>query len=301
MKINDGFEVILRRLPVEVSEDIAGLPQDILLKLEEIRIVAGHPILIYADNKEYCLGKTRDHTFVDNVFRSMTDYSEYAYQEELSKGYITIEGGHRIGVCGRTIYNDGQVLSIKDISSLNIRKCREIPGISDWLIPYVLDSEGRFLHTLIISPPRCGKTTLLRDMIRNLSIMGFRIALCDERSEVAGSFLGSSGFDLGPRTDVLDGCPKEVGMVMLIRSMAPDILATDEVGKTEDIYGIENTLSAGVGLLTTIHGLDYKNVLSSRIGYLVKNGVFKRLIYLSGKPCTGTISAICDSDNHKLF
>ena len=122
MKINDGFEVILRRLPVEVSEDIAGLPQDILLKLEEIRIVAGHPILIYADNKEYCLGKTRDHTFVDNVFRSMTDYSEYAYQEELSKGYITIEGGHRIGVCGRTIYNDGQVLSIKDISSLKYKK-----------------------------------------------------------------------------------------------------------------------------------------------------------------------------------
>lgn len=295
------MEMILQRLPVEISSLISGLPQKIIDEIEEIRIVSEQPVLLCTTNKEFSLGEKKDQAFVAHVFRTMTEYSEYAYQEELSKGYITIKGGHRIGVCGRVVCKNGQVSSIKDISSLNIRKCREMRGISDWLIPYVLNDGGQFLHTLLVSPPKCGKTTLLRDFVRNLSTLGFRVALCDERSEVAGSHQGRTDFDLGPRTDVLDGCPKEIGMIMLIRAMAPDILATDEIGKGEDVYGIESALCAGVGLLTTIHGSNYEDVLNSKIGHFIKDGIFQRLIFLSGIPHTGTITGIFDGRNQKIF
>ncbi|MDD2215941.1 MAG: stage III sporulation protein AA, partial [Eubacteriales bacterium] len=200
-----------------------------------------------------------------------------------------------------TVVENGCVKTIKDISSLNIRRSREIIGVSDRWMPYIIDENGRLLHTVIVSPPMCGKTTLLRDMIRNLSRMGHRVGVCDERSEIAGSYQGKASFDLGIRTDVLDGCPKEEGMIMLIRSMSPDVIATDEIGKPSDLYGIENAICAGVSLLTTIHGKDYQDVLRSGIGKLVEGGVFKRFFFLSNQPSIGTVLSISDEKNHRIL
>lgn len=300
-----GLEEILKRLPEDIHEEIQSLPKSILSTLEEIRLCAGAPIFIYAEGREYQLTGKKccmlSGTALNEIFHSILNHSVYAYQDELAKGYLTLEGGNRVGVCGRVILERGKAKGVKDIISLNIRKSREFLGISDRLMPYVTHQNGRLLHTLIVSPPKCGKTTLLRDMIRNVSGLGFRVGVCDERSEIAGCYQGVPSFDLGIRTDILDGCPKEEGVLMLIRAMSPDVIATDEIGKDVDLYGIEAALCAGVSLLTTIHGADYNEVLRSGIGSLISRGIFQRLIFLSNHPKIGTVTRITDAGNQRIY
>ncbi|MGI6727809.1 MAG: stage III sporulation protein AA [Anaerovoracaceae bacterium] len=300
-----GFEQILAKLPTEIQSEIKTLPGTIIKGIEEIRLKVGHPLVLSSNGKEYQLIGEKtckiDNSEMNNIFNSLLNHSAYAYQEELSKGYITIDGGHRVGICGRVIIENGKVKAIKNISSLNIRRSREIIGVSDQWIPYLLDENGRLLHTVIVSPPMCGKTTLLRDIIRNLSNLGMKVGVCDERSEIAGSFQGESSFNLGMRSDVLDGCPKEEGMIMLIRAMSPDVIATDEIGKPSDIYGIQTAICAGVSLLTTIHGKDYQDLLRSGIGEFVKTGIFKRLLFLSNDPNIGTVTNILDEKKCQIL
>lgn len=300
----NSLDKILVKLPIEIGEQIKNLPAHIKRSLEEIRIRNGHHIILYASGKEYeleCKNGTKiDNYIINNIFNSFLNYSAYAYQEELANGYITIEGGHRVGVCGRTVMENGKVKTLKDISSINIRRSREIVGVSDPCMGYMMKGGHRIYNTIIISPPKCGKTTLLRDMIRNFSSMGFQVGVCDERSEISGMYNGLPSYDLGTRTDVLDGCPKEKGMIMLIRSMSPDLIATDEIGKKEDCHAIEAAVCAGISLLTTIHGNSYDDVINSGIGELVKNGVFERLIFLSNIPAIGSIAAIRDWRNQNV-
>lgn len=300
----NGLDKILVKLPLELGEQIKTLPSHIKKNLEEIRIRNGHPIILYASGKEYELetknGTKIDNFIINNIFNALLNYSAYAYQEELANGYITIEGGHRVGICGRTVMENGRVKTIKDISSVNIRRSREIIGVSDPCMGYLVKGKRQLYNTLIISPPKCGKTTLLRDMIRNFSGMGFQIGVCDERSEISGMYNGQSSYNLGTRTDILDGCPKEKGMIMLIRSMSPDVIATDEIGKKEDCHAIEAAVCAGISLLTTIHGSSYEDVIGSGIGPMVEKGVFERLIFLSNVPAIGSISTIRDWRNQHV-
>ena len=155
-----------------------------------------------------------------------------------------------------------------------------------------MDHRSGLQNTVIVSPPKCGKTTLLRDIIRVISNSGLRVSVCDERSELAGMYRGIPSYDLGPRTDVLDGCPKAQGILMLIRSMAPDVIVTDEIGKDEDITAIESAFSSGVKIITTIHGNSYEELLYSKLGPLIEKKLFKRLVFMSNNPSTGTISEV---------
>lgn len=300
----NGLDKILAKLPLDVGDQITSLPASIRKNLEEIRIRNGYPVRFFSSGTEYELkskkSKVIDQYIINNIFNSLLNYSVYAYQEELANGYITIEGGHRVGICGRTVMDNGSVKTIKEISSINIRRSREITGVSDLCMGYLIKEKLQIYNTIIVSPPKCGKTTLLRDMVRNLSNMGFQVGVCDERSEISGMYNGQPSFDLGIRTDIMDGCPKEKGMIMLIRSMSPDIIATDEIGKKEDGHAIEAAVCAGVGLLTTIHGSSYRDVINSGIGNLVEGGVFERLIFLSNLPSIGSISAIRDWRNQNV-
>ncbi len=300
-----GTEEILAKLPFKMGREIGLFIKENKLPLDEIRIRVGSPIILISQGKEYTLkgefSLATNSQSINDIFDSIINHSAYAYKDELSKGFITIEGGHRVGLCGKVIMAEKEVKAIKEISSLNIRRCREIIGVSDKLIPRLFDERGGFLHTIIISPPMCGKTTLLRDIIRNLSMLGLRVGVCDERSEIAGSQDGLASFDLGHRADVLDGCPKSEGMLMLIRGMSPRVIATDEIGKKEDLLGIEGALWAGVGLLTTIHGGSREDILHSSIGGLVMKGVFKRYIYLSNRPKIGTLLMVTDEKDRKIM
>lgn len=293
MDIN--IEKILGKLPVEMRDEILKLPDDILSGFEEIRVKCNCNTLIISGGKEHVI---KDHESVtpevlEEILNRLLDYSYYAYEDELSNGYITIEGGHRVGVCGRAIVENGEVRMIKDVSSLNIRRGRQIIGASGKVIDTIVDNKRKIIsNTLIISPPKCGKTTLLRDLARNLSINGYRVGICDERSEIAGCHNGKTSYELGSRTDILDACPKEQGIHMLIRAMSPDVIITDEIGKGKDVKAIEDAICAGVKIITSIHGNSYEDVASSVVGDLVKKHVFETLIFLSATPVTGTIHKV---------
>lgn len=293
--MNHQTESIFKKLPEVVSERLEQLPESITECFEEIRLKTFNDTIVISNGREISLhdGKLITPDILDETLNRLLDYSYYAYEEELSKGYITIEGGHRVGICGTVTIRDGAVHLIKDISSLNIRRSRQIIGASHNVISSIFDKKsGTIRNTLIISPPKCGKTTLLRDIARSLSYNGCRVGICDERSEIAGSCNGSASYDLGCRTDILDGCPKAYGILMLIRSMSPDVVITDEIGKKEDVAAIEAALCAGVKTITTIHGSSYEDVESSAVGELIKRHVFETLIFLSAEPSTGTVKRI---------
>lgn len=292
----NNLEQILKKLPQHIRMPILELPESIRTSLEEIRLKAGHDIRILAGGQEILVtlkgNEPMSREDLDAILNNLLDYSYYAYEEELAKGYITIQGGHRVGVCGRAVMEKGRVSLIKEVSSLNIRRSREIIGAAERIFPHVLDKEGSPRNTLIVSPPKCGKTTLLRDLARMLSYRGFQIGLCDERSELAGTYMGTPAYDLGPRTDVMDGCPKAQGMAMLIRAMSPDAIVTDEMGKAEDVAAVESALCAGVSILTSIHGSSREDIAASSIGTLVDKGVFSRIIFLTNHPSIGSIREV---------
>ena len=290
--MDSNTENIIKKLPESLRNTIRELPDNITDSFEEIRIKAGCDTFIKGMGREISLHDAGSVTpdVLDELVNRLLDYSYYAYEDELSKGYITIEGGHRVGICGRVTLRDGKVHLIKDVSSVNIRRSRQIIGASDKIINTVCGEDVR--NTLIISPPKCGKTTILRDLARSLSNRGYRVGICDERSEIAGCYNGIASYDLGSRTDILDGCPKSEGMIMLIRSMSPDVIITDEIGRAEDVRAIEAALCAGVKTITTIHGSSFDDVINSTVGSLIRDHVFETLIFLSAAPTTGTVKKI---------
>lgn len=311
--MSGSIDYIFSRFPDPIKRVFMNIPDHIKEDIEEIRIKKDGPLIIYTSKKEFFLSKDSSLTSISNnakivskenihnIFNAILNYSAYAYESELSNGYITINGGHRVGVCGKTVVIDGKIKTIKDISSLNIRRSREIIGISDQYIQYILRDSKSVYNTLIVSPPKCGKTTLLRDIIRNISSKGLKVGVVDERSEIAGMFEGIPQNNLGIRTDILDGCPKEKGIIMMIRSMSPDVIATDEIGKEEDVYAVECALNAGISLITTLHGHSMEDVKKSNIKKLIQDQVFERIIFLSNIPTTGHVTKILDSRNEKLF
>ncbi|WZL71451.1 stage III sporulation protein AA [Clostridiaceae bacterium 35-E11] len=307
-------------LPLNIRKLFMNVPLAYIKDMEEIRLRTYKPLMIGVGNKDFFIGKTGDITphisqsyivtksDIEKTYQLITDYSVYALEEEIKNGFLTIKGGHRVGICGRAVLNKRQVKTMKDISGLNIRISKEKLGISQGIMSHLVEN-NEFHNTLIISPPQCGKTTLLRDIIRNLSngmknlnFSGFKVGVVDERSEICGIYQGVPQNDVGIRTDILDACPKAEGMMMLIRSMSPQVIATDEIGKKEDIYAIEEALNAGINLITTVHGKDMEEIMRRpNMNHLLLQGVFKRIIILTNQPKVGTIRSIVDGTNNKVL
>lgn len=270
--------------------------------LQEIRLRTGRPLLIRAGGKERMPGGRRPYMVTERDIKETVDYTShyslYAYEEEMRQGFITIEGGHRVGMTGQSIIEDGRVKNLKYISSVNIRIAHEITGCADGVMPYVAGG-GQMYHTLVVSPPGCGKTTLLRDMVRQISDgaagrPGMTVGVVDERSEIAGCWRGIPQNHLGIRTDVLDGCPKAEGMIMLIRSMAPQVIAVDEIGAAADVHAVEYAMHCGCKMLATIHGASMEELRRKPVsGRMLEENMFERYILLQGK---GKITGIFDQN-----
>lgn len=265
---------------------------------QEIRIRVHSPIVIYSGGKEYFVTQSGQVTSqrnlkdemhpedLEDIVYHICRSSLYAYEEELKRGYLTIEGGYRIGVTGQAVLDaEGCIKTIKNISFLNIRIAHEVIGAAQKVISQLYE-KGEIKNTLVISPPGYGKTTLLRDLIRLVSNgneygKGKQCCVIDERSEVAGCFRGVPQLDVGFRTDVLDSCPKSFGMMMVIRSMAPQVIAIDELGTMEDIKALFAVVRSGSRILATIHGegvCDLKE--KTFLNEVMREKIFERYIVL---------------------
>lgn len=268
-------------------------------QIYEIRIKIEKPILIYSKCGESIINYIPSRDEIKSMIQKISSYSLYAYEEDIRQGFITIKGGHRIGIAGECVIENGEVKTIRNISSLNIRICREIIGCSDKIIKFIV-SENRIYNTIIISPPKCGKTTILRDTARNISngipsmrIKGRKVVVIDERSEIGACHFGIPQSDLGIRTDVLDNCLKREGLIMAIRSLSPEVLICDEIGTKGDVDALMAAFNSGVNIITTIHGFSVDDLYKRRVfGDLISNGILERAIILSNNNGVGTLEKV---------
>ena len=286
----------VRRIVERDVPDVSGL--------QEIRLRTGQPLRILRGNRESVLPEGgQPHIVTKEEMREtmeyISHYSLYAYENELRQGFLTIEGGHRVGVAGKVIMEKDKVKNIQYISSVNVRVSHEVIGCADRLLPYITKNR-QVCHTLIISPPCCGKTTLIRDLIRQISdggpyVKGCSVGVVDERSELGGCYLGIAQNHLGTRTDILDCCPKAEGMIMLIRSMSPQVIAVDEIGTAEDIRAVEYAMQCGCKLIASVHGLDMDEATKKPVlGELIRRRMFERYVVLGNGKHPGEIRGIYD-------
>lgn len=287
------LESVLQIFPVHIRER-AGRAVRQLKALEEIRIRIGQPIEFLGEEKAWYLSREKEDVLtgeqteayavteedMQEMVTFLSRYSPYAFSEEIKNGYITLEGGHRVGIAGQVRMERESVADICYIRFLDIRIAREQKGCAKELVSYLRQEESIY-NTLFVSAPGIGKSTYLRDCIRLLSDGGLRVSLVDERSEIAACHMGRPQNDVGLRTDVLDRCSKPAGMRMMLRAMSPQVLAVDELGTKEDFAAVEQALNCGCKILGTIHAGNLKELSrKENLRTWVTGNVFERYVLL---------------------
>lgn len=319
--MNKLSDEILNSLSPKLREKIINVQYEDL-NIEEIRLRVEKPLIINSNNRDYFYNNSMNKLDIKNLnsyvvkkedieqtFQLMCKYSIHSFIDDIKKGFITLKGGHRVGIVGKVIIEEGQVKNIKHISSLNIRISREVLNCSEKVLNHIIKSSNEVNNTLIISPPQCGKTTLLRDIVRNLSngnkekgFNGIKVALIDERNEISGSYLGVAQMDVGIRTDIIETCPKDIGIMMLLRAMSPNLIVTDEIGSEKEIKALYTALNGGVSLITTVHGNSIEDIRERKeLSKLLDKELFKKVIILSAKNGPGTIEKIYDLEEKRWY
>lgn len=274
-------------LPTPLRQRVQALPRERRAQAEELRLRRGRPLFVLTPQGEEPLEDTsvtgRD---LETVLELASASSVHTVMEQIKNGFVAVEGGHRLGLCGTGVMEGGRLVNVRELSSLSLRVAREFKGLSKEVLPKLWGAHG-LESTLILSPPGGGKTTLLRDLIRAISsgegCPPRRVGVADERGELAAVAGGTPTLDVGPRTDVMSGCPKEVGLMTLLRGMNPQVLAVDEVTAVEDVAAMSQAAGCGVTLLATAHGGTLAD-LDRRPLYreLMAQGVFGRLVLIRG-------------------
>jgi len=297
------LETALRVLPATLAGPVARLPQAVRETLEEIRIRQDRPLeVVYGGRYGFLAADGKLSVSPFSAYRPtrgdcrqlidlISNHSLYAMEEQLRRGFITVAGGHRVGIAGRVVLERGTVRHMRDIAGFNMRIAREVRGVADRILPLIWDEDlSSVRHTLVVSPPGAGKTTLVRDMARALSYgrdegpfqrPALKVGIVDERSELAACVEGVPSFDVGPRTDVYDGVPKAEGMMMMIRAMSPDVIVVDEIGREEDAASIHEAVLSGIRVVATAHGRDWRDVAGKPVlKELIAAGAFSRIVVL---------------------
>ncbi len=311
--MNNRFDTALSALSKPISDPLYRLPPEIKERICEIRIRANKPVCLHTNQNLLFLrrnGITTEHLTSDVLyaakadlresFRALCGYSVYAHQDEIRNGFVTYLSGHRVGICGTAVSENGVVSAVREISSINVRIARECHGIADPIIEQL----GTFLENglLILGKPGSGKTTVLRDLCRQIAsgVLGRmeKTALIDERGEVAGVVQGEAQNDVGVCCDVFDGYPKGEGILQALRCFSPKFILCDELGSAEDAAAIQEGLHAGVSIITTIHADSLQDLQKRPQGrLLLQTGAFRFAAILESGRSFGSIRAIYDLQN----
>lgn len=287
-----NMEELLRYFPNNIRELIKnkiGENKKIIDTLEEIRIRSNRPIILKLRNSEILIKNKTNENDICSILERICNNSIYAYKNQICEGFITIKGGHRVGITGTAVIQNGEVINVKNITSLNFRIAREVIGCSLKILNKIINVDtGSINNTLIVSPPGKGKTTILRDVIRNISngipeinFKGKTCGIVDERGEIAAIYQGIPQNDIGIRTDVIENISKSKGMIMLIRTMAPEVIACDEIGSKEDVEAIKKALISGIKGIFTMHGKNLEEIkLNRNINELIENKQIETIIFL---------------------
>lgn len=282
------YEEACAFLPPRLRREALALPDALKEKAEELRLRVGLPMTVLLPEGEHSIdsfsrGETVSAQDLEQMVSSATEYSRYASLETLKRGYLTLRGGFRLGLCGTLVLREGESCNLREFSSAALRILHEHTGIAESIVPQLFEA-GQFRSTLIVSPPGGGKTTLLRDLIRTLSLgdeerNALRVAVVDERGEIAASFQGQAQSELGSHTDVLSSCPKGIGIPMVLRTMNPQVIAVDEITEEADIYAMRAAANCGAALLATMHALCREELLKKPLWQALSDAeVFSRMI-----------------------
>jgi len=313
--LQDIHEIIFKGMDLHIKNILAKLEIRFILEIDEIRLRVNKPLMLCKNNEDFLIGENGSlvgsvekayivkENEISNCLQLLSQYSLYSIEEELSKGFITLKGGHRVGITGKAVVDQGNIKTITYVNGLNYRIMREVKGCSQKVANIIRKNSRDIYHTLIAGPPKSGKTTILRDLVRSFSTggldyPGLKIGVVDERSEIAGCHKGIPQNDVGIRTDVLDCCPKAQGIINLIRSMSPEVIVTDEVGSREDLISIHEALNAGIKIITTVHGGSIEELLNRPyISQMIKDRLFEKIIFLDNSKGVGTISNVINVED----
>ena len=284
--MSDGFHQVCALLPAALRQSALSLPGVVRRQVEEVRLRAGRrpTVVIGLDELPLPGAEAVTTAVLERTVEVATRCSAHSALERVRQGYFTVQGGHRIGLCGSVWSEDGQVRNLRRLSSLSIRVARAVVGCGAEVLPRLLE-EGRFVSTLLLSPPGGGKTTLLRDLVRLLSdgegAPAMRVGLADERGEVAALWEGVPQLDVGERTDVMEGCAKAEAMMMLLRGMNPQVLCCDEITRPEDCAALEQCAGCGVRLLASVHAAEVDELWQKPLyRALLERKIFARAVVL---------------------
>ncbi len=283
---------VLPYLPTEIRKRVEKAALEDWLEIEEIRIRAGEPLTLGISGESCFMtteGGITNHEKdayrvaveeVQSIFAAICENSVYAHLDEIRQGFLTLKGGHRVGICGKAVAEEGKIRTFREVSSLNFRIAHEIVGIADSVMDNIV-SGNQVNSVLIVSPPQVGKTTLLRDVMRQVSNRGFKTGVADDRGELAALYQGIPQNQIGAQTDVIDNAPKSEAILMLLRTMSPKVIISDEIACKEDVDAIRLAHGTGVAVIATTHGSDVEEVKRRNLlKPLFEDKVFQKAILL---------------------
>lgn len=286
------YDNIFKCFPNNITNEIKKIQN---MELEEIRIRLNLPIILRIGKEEKIIEHIITREEINYILQRICDNSLYSYQGQIANGYITINGGHRVGIVGSAVVKDGQVINLNYISGLNFRISKQIIDCSKNIINYIIDKNyNNVFNTLIVSPPGLGKTTLLRDIVRkisngfytygNIKFEGVNVTVIDERGEIGACYKGIAQNDLGIRTDIFDDIPKAIGMGMAIRSMAPKVIVADEIGSIKDAEAIKYAACCGIKGIFTAHGKNANDLnINPALRDLIRSKIFELIIFIKDR------------------
>ncbi len=293
------FDSLMSYITSRIANQLLQLPDIVKLSTNEIRIRCGKPVVIMTAEgyKLPCKNLILSQNDISDTFQKLCDYSVYSYQSELAQGFITLPGGHRVGICGTAALDKNGCRTIKYISSINIRVASEYIGCANKLTEQLFSE--RICGTLIAGPPCCGKTTILRDIALNLSSQESmkKVVIIDERGEIAAMYRGIPQNTVGLSCDILNGYPKGEGILIALRTLAPDVIICDEVGNEDDANALCEGVNAGVSIISSIHACNVNELYNRKsCKRLLETGAFKKIVFLKGEMHRGQVDSIVEVD-----